>query len=1022
MGGITQATRRRLTPAAAGGSLPASGGHVSLWRRGGAGLSLRLALAAMLAVVAALAALALLVPARHDAPVASRSAHASTLTAAATLAVSRGLGADLAEYRIERSPRGFLARNPRQRLTASFGGAGATVTTREGAHARIALQGIGFGAALRPVAPARPRANENRVEYRRGAATEWFANGPAGVEQGFTIARQPAGAADGALTLALDVSGTLAARRGAAGGLVLSGAGGKAVLRYGDLSVSDASGRSLPAHMTVVHGRVLISIDARRARYPLTVDPVLALVGELYASGGLKEQELGNAIAVAGNTVVVGDNELNDSSTIRAGRAYVFIEGAAGWATATQVAELVASAPEKEEHFGTSVAISGNTIVVGAPGRESGSGVDAGAAYVFLKPAGGWAAEAVQHDKLELLNSEDVAEYEFGQSVAVSGETIVVGAPEYRDYVQNLVDPLAEGAAFVFLQPAGGWASAPSPTYQTANLDIHEAEGEEKYTHTGESVAITEQAGDQTIVVGAPGAQIGTEPSKYGRGAVFLYDRPSGGWIEPHDREFFPSGRLIALPSNEYAFLGSSVSASGGVIAAGARKAEVEGVKHGATYVFTAPTGGWSAVQEQTQAAELTNPGTSEFDEFGRSVAVEGSTVAVAGLSKNIFLFAMPSSGWSGEQGPSAEYTAGPKPNETGIFDVALGGGEVFAGRSAASPPEEKGAKFQGAVDVVPYAPLVVTDPGSGVTGHGVSLQGTLNPDQTTVTSCMFQYGTTTAYGNEIPCSSFSATGTASQSVTAILTGLEEGVTYHYRFAASNSVDTSYGADETFTPKAPAGGGETTTTPTTTTTTTNPTTTVAAPQVSPALACTTAQVALINVVQKGSRVLINGAARLVLAGKSVSIKLLGTHKTVATATIAADGTFSASAPLPPAKIRDTNLARYEASVGSLQSLALKLDRRMYMSSATLSGAHVLLSGNVTGSFKAGTVVKILLRVTCSKEDVVAKVKLTRSGKFTATVPAPTGAASQIAVYRATTSVLDEGHAETTYTLPTPPTA
>jgi hypothetical protein len=65
-------------------------------------------------------------------------------------------------------------------------------------------------------------------------------------------------------------------------------------------------------------------------------------------------------------------------------------------------------------------------------------------------------------------------------------------------------------------------------------------------------------------------------------------------------------------------------------------------------------------------------------------------------------------------------------------------------------------------------------------------------------------------------------------------------------------------------------------------------------------------------------------------------------------------------------------------------------------------------------------VKILLRVTCSKEDVVATVKLTRSGKFSATVPAPASAAKQIAVYRASTTVLDDGHREATFTLPTPP--
>ncbi len=143
-------------------------------------------------------------------------------------------------------------------------------------------------------------------------------------------------------------------------------------------------------------------------------------------------------------------------------------------------------------------------------------------------------------------------------------------------------------------------------------------------------------------------------------------------------------------------------------------------------------------------------------------------------------------------------------------------------------------------------------------------------------------------------------------------------------------------------------------------------------------------------------------------------------RSVATATIAANGTFSATAPLPPSKVRESNLARYEAVVGSLHSLNLKLDRRMYMTSATRSGAHVLLAGYVTGSFKAGAVVKILLRVTCSSEKTIAKVKLNGAGKFNATVPAPTGAASQIAVYRGTTMVLKDGHPETTFTLPTPP--
>jgi hypothetical protein len=333
--------------------------------------------------------------------------------------------------------------------------------------------------------------------------------------------------------------------------------------------------------------------------------------------------------------------------------------------------------------------------------------------------------------------------------------------------------------------------------------------------------------------------------------------------------------------------------------------------------------------------------------------------------------------------------------------------------------------------------PTATTGAAGTPTAESDTVAGSVNPQGRPI-GYHFEYGATTAYGANQPTSDPSVgSDHAGHAESQELSGLAPDTTYHYRIVAdydeAGATISVPGEDATFTTAAssgeslkttgPGGGTPPATTTTTTTTPSSPPNIVGptvAPQLSPALACTTAQVALIDVVQQGSHVEITGAARLVLAGKRVSIKFLATHKVVASATIAANGTFSASASLPPAKIRESNLARYEAIVGSLHSLNLKLDRRMYMTSATRSGAHVLLAGFVTGSFKAGALVKILLRVTCSEEKVIAKVKLTTSGKFSATVPAPTGAASQIAVYRATTTVLKDGHPETTFTLPTPP--
>jgi len=1038
-------------------------------------------------------------------PLAARS-----LGLSAALAVSRGLGQDLPGYGAVRSGSGFAVASPRTRLRASFAAGGATVSAA-GGSVRIGLASVDGAAAP----AARPSLSGGLVEYARGGVREWFASGPAGIEQGFTVPADPAAGSAGRLELSLAVSGLLA-RPGPGGAIVLSRPGGAGVVGYSELTVSDARGRELPASMSVAPGGIAIHIDANGAIYPLNVDPLLNKVGELYASDGVKEAFLGESVAASGGTVVVGTTRALVGG-VKSGAAYVFAEGAGGWATATQSAKLVPAHPENEELFGRSVAVSGNTVVVGATGKAGAGGYGAGSAYVYVEPGGGWSSVPVEKQTTELFNTEDVAAYEFGRSVAISGETIVVGSPQYRDYVQNESTPAAAGAAFVVIRPAAGWSADGTRASQTAVLDVHEKEAEGTIGHMGESVAIAERGSVQTIAVGAPGEPVGTE-AKYRRGTVYLFRRPDEGWSAAKVRERFPEGTLIASGSSEYSELGSSLSAAGRFIAAGAEHQAVAAVDQGAGYVFTEPSGGWTEAHELTQAAELVSPGGSEFDEYGKSIAVEGSTVAVGGLAKAVYLFAMPKGGWSGEEHPTAEFTDGSPAGETGIWSATISGGEVYAGRLASSPPAEGGPQDAGAVDVSPFAPVVTTGAAGPVAETSATATGTVNPDQTEVTSCTIEYGPTTSYGQEVPCGSFPKTGVTTTAVSAPLTGLSAAKGYHYRVVAANTVDTTYGEDATVTTAgtplvttgAPSGVSETSATvtgmvnpketevtscvfqygastsyglevpcgsfpstgtsaspvsavltglaagssyhyrvvvsdglelvygadatvttgvvaaktepaPTTTETpkSTVTTTTTTTP-ITAVLACGTQQVALIDVVPHGSKVLITGAARLVLAGRTVSIRFLATGKVVATARIEADGAFSTTAPLPPARIRETNAARYEAVLGSLRSLPLKLFRRMYMTSARYSGSHVVLSGYVTGSFRAGTVVRILLRVTCRSEHVVASTKLTRSGRFTVTVPAPTGAASQIAVYRGSTSVLDNGHPEPTYTLPTPP--
>lgn len=119
-------------------------------------------------------------------------------------------------------------------------------------------------------------------------------------------------------------------------------------------------------------------MEAAGARYPLVVDPFIQLA-KLTASDGAGGDHFGTAVAVSGDTVVVGAVHDNTSQ----GSAYVFVKPGGGWATGTETAKLTASDGVAGDQFGIAVAISGATIVVGADHANIGINGDQGAAYVF---------------------------------------------------------------------------------------------------------------------------------------------------------------------------------------------------------------------------------------------------------------------------------------------------------------------------------------------------------------------------------------------------------------------------------------------------------------------------------------------------------------------------------------------------------------------------------------------------------------------------------------------------------------
>ncbi len=379
----------------------------------------------------------------------------SSLPAAAQGSVSAALGRDDSSYWFHANPGSVHAENPRHAMALDFTRHGVEVDSK-GARWGLALRGYGYGDQRIAVRQAAPQAKANRIEYERGALTEWYTNGPLGLEQGFTLA-QPPGKASGKtndlpLTLALAFSGDSTAELDAAGtALTLKGKNGQATARISGLVAYDAAGRALPGRFALHGDELLLQVDDAGAQYPLVVDPFVQQA-ELTASDGAAGDQFGFSIALSGdgNTAVVGAFGHTVNGNVYQGAAYVFTNSGGNW---SQQAELSASDGAAGDWFGDSVALSGdgNTAVLGASGHAVNGNQIQGAAYVFTNSAGSWSQQQ------ELTASDGAGGDLFGNSVTLSsdGNTALAGAP-YHTVNGNA----NQGAAYTFV-------NSPNPTTTT---------------------------------------------------------------------------------------------------------------------------------------------------------------------------------------------------------------------------------------------------------------------------------------------------------------------------------------------------------------------------------------------------------------------------------------------------------------------------------------------------------------------------------------------------------------------------
>jgi uncharacterized repeat protein (TIGR01451 family) len=328
-------------------------------------------------------------------------------------------------------------------------------------------------------------------------------------------------------------------------------------------------------------------------------------------------EEFGDAVAISGTTMVVGV----PGEDGRAGKAYVFTYSQESW---SEQAELIPESTIMGSNFGASVAISGSTVVVGAPGENGDPG---GKAYVFNGSGASWSQQA------ELTPGEDIGgSDDFGDTVAISGSTVVIGDPTAEVLRGDPSEHVESGAAYVFNGSGASW----SEQAELTAADGAEGDG------FGGAVAIS----GSTILVGAAdhaddagaayvftnsavplstdsAVPLSKQAELRTRANASAFGDPamtpsigSGGWSEQAE---------LTPPEGGGAF-GEAVAISGSTAIVGAPN--VDSGK-GAADVFTDTESSWS------EQSELTPPqSVQEEAGFGASLSISGSTLAVGASLK----------------------------------------------------------------------------------------------------------------------------------------------------------------------------------------------------------------------------------------------------------------------------------------------------------------------------------------------------------------------------------------------------
>ena len=372
---------------------------------------------------------------------------------------------------------------------------------------------------------------------------------------------------------------------------------GWGALRYGKLVVTDADGDVLPASLRHVDERIVIAVDDRTATYPVIVDPLVWIEQKVVARDAVPGEEFGYSVALSGDTALIGAAKAAGAAG-QQGAAYVFTRTGASW---TEAARLSAADGANGDAFGYSVALEGDRALVGARAQNS----NLGAAYVFEGSGSNWTQTA------KLLANDGIAGDRFGTVVALSGDTALVSAA-----TATVGANASQGAGYIFTFSGGNWS-------QSAKLVATDGVG-------------NDQLGIGAALDGAT-AVLGTPNPGFFTGAAYVFTESGGNWSQTQ--------KLTIPGTGPFTAFGGAVALEGQHLLIGANLAMGAQPSTGAAWMFTLTAGSW--VQQQQLVATDGEPGAN----FGYAVALDGDTALVGadragGELGAVYLFEYDGSTW----------------------------------------------------------------------------------------------------------------------------------------------------------------------------------------------------------------------------------------------------------------------------------------------------------------------------------------------------------------------------------------